>query len=133
MMMDEEEEAPVASPPADKPKWGGMTHDQKRDYMKVTVMPKMAAEFKAFDADEFGQMNCATCHGPTAKEGKFEMPNAALPKLSPDGKWDKLDPKAVAFMKTKVVPEMATLLDAKPYDPATKQGFGCFGCHTPTK
>lgn len=131
-MMDEDDE-PEAAAPVATPKWGGMNHEQKREYMKTAVMPKMAAEFKAFDADEFGQMNCATCHGVKAKEGKFEMPNAALPKLSPDGKWAKLDQKAVAFMKTKVVPDMATLIDAKPYDPATQKGFGCFGCHTPTK
>jgi hypothetical protein len=130
---DEQEEAPAASAPAASPKWGGMSHDQKREHMKVAVMPKMSAEFKAFDADEFGQMSCATCHGKSATEGKFHMPTTSLPKLSPDGKWDKLDQKAVAFMKTKVVPEMAVLLDTKPYDPATKQGFNCFGCHTPKK
>ena len=132
-MMDDDEEEPAATAPAAKPKWGGMNHDQKREHMKVAVMPKMSTEFKAFDADEFGQMSCATCHGPGASTGKFHMPTDALPKLSADGKWDKLDQKAVAFMKTKVVPEMATLLDTKPYDPATKQGFGCFGCHTQKK
>ncbi|MBW2522826.1 MAG: hypothetical protein JRI23_01560 [Deltaproteobacteria bacterium] len=132
-MMDAEDDEPEAANPPEKPKWGAMSHDQKREHMTVAVMPKMSESFKAFDADEFGQMNCATCHGPGVKEGKFGMPNAALPKLSPDGKWEKLDQKAVAFMKTKVVPEMASLIDAKPYDPATKQGFSCFGCHTPTK
>jgi cytochrome c553 len=132
-MMDDEAEEPAPTEPVAKPTWGAMSEDQKREHMKVAVMPKMSAEFKAFDADEFGQMSCATCHGRSAKEGKFQMPNTGLPKLSPDGKWDKLDQKAIAFMKTKVVPEMAVLLDAKPYDPATQQGFGCFGCHTPKK
>jgi hypothetical protein len=132
-MMDDDEEEPATSEPAAKPKWGGMSHDQKREHMKAAVMPKMSAEFKAFDAKEFGQMSCASCHGPSAKDGKFHMPNTGLPKLSADGKWSKLDQKAVTFMKTKVVPEMAVLLDTKPYDPATKEGFNCFGCHTPKK
>lgn len=134
MMMDEEEEAPTSAPqPAERPSWGKMSHEQQRQYMKEVVLPKMSAEFQSFDADEFGQMNCATCHGPEAKQGEFEMPSAHLPKLSPDGKWDDHPPKMVAFMKETVVPEMASLLDAKPYDPQTKTGFGCFECHTPTK
>jgi hypothetical protein len=34
------------------------------------------------------------------------------------------------FMVKTVVPQTAALLGQQPYDPATKAGFGCFGCHT---
>ena len=128
--MDEDE--PEKAAPA-KPQWGGMNPDQQKDYMQAVVVPKLGASFKGFDAERFAETNCMTCHGPKAKDGKFAMPNAALPKLPKDGKFDKLDAKMTAFMKTKVVPEMAGLLSVKPYDPATKQGFGCFACHTPKK
>ena len=33
------------------------------------------------------------------------------------------------FMHEKVVPEMAAAMGQKPYDPATKTGFGCMNCH----
>ena len=38
-------------------------------------------------------------------------------------------PEIVKFMSEKVVPDMANALGEKPFDPATKQGFGCAGCH----
>ena len=81
-------------------------------------------------------MNCTTCHGPGAKEGKFKMPNPKLPKLDPkDGfaKHKKSKGEILKFMMEKVAPEMAKLLDVEPYNPDTKQGFGCFNCHTMAK
>jgi hypothetical protein len=32
-------------------------------------------------------------------------------------------------MAEKVVPEMAAALGMPPFNPATKTGFGCMGCH----
>src|SRR5579863_4437174 len=125
------------SPSADsKPAkaWKDMDHEERAAYMKKTVCPKMKAEFIAFDAKEFGDMNCATCHGDGAKDKTFKMPNPKLPKLpaTPEGfkKLGEEHPDAVQFMRTKVVPDMAALLGEAPFDPKTHQGFGCFECHT---
>jgi hypothetical protein len=60
------------------------------------------------------------------------MPNPELPKLSPEGGFKKhMDkkPEITKFMMSKVLPDMAKLLDTQPYDPKTHLGFGCFGCH----
>jgi len=121
-------------PPAAEVTWKDMSHEQRLAHMKTKVAPQMKASFQAFDATHFANFGCATCHGPGAKEGKFEMPNPALPKLdAKDGFKAELKkhPKETQFMMEKVAPEMAALLGMQPYDPATKEGFGCFGCHTP--
>jgi hypothetical protein len=96
--------------------------------MKQVIMPAMKQMFSEFDAEEFGEMNCMTCHGEGAKEGNFEMPNPALPKLSTDGGFAKEKeehPRGTEFMMTKVVPEMAALMHEAP-----GEEFNCFSCHT---
>jgi hypothetical protein len=128
--------APAPSPEATlptKPKWDDMTVDQKKEVMMKEVIPKMGGLFKEFDAKRFAEVRCTTCHGPGAKEGKFTMPNLALPKLDPSNefaKHKKKDPKILEFMMTKVAPEMAKIIGEPPYDPVKKEGFGCFNCHT---
>ncbi len=129
--------APAASPPklAAPPEiaWKDKTFDQRKEFMKDVVMPKMKTLFSDFDAKKFGDMTCVTCHGPAAKTGKFTMPNAKLPKLDPtDGfaKHKKAKPEITQFMLEKVEPQMASTLGVEPYNPDTKQGFGCFNCHT---
>jgi hypothetical protein len=105
--------------------------------MKSTVLPKMKAEFVAYDAKRYGTMNCGTFHGAGAKDGSFSMPNAKLPKI-PNGmagfeKLQKEQPEALKLMATKVVPQMAQMLGEEPLDPKTGKGFGCHECHTSEK
>jgi hypothetical protein len=109
--------------------WNSKTDDQQKAYMKLTVKPKMETLFTEFDAEKFSEVKCTTCHGDRAEEGNFEMPSPDLPKLED---WEKLEaeqPEMMTFMKEKVVPEMAAMLDQEPFDPETKTGFGCGGCH----
>jgi cytochrome c553 len=118
--------------PAASVAWKDMTKDQRIEHMKNVVLPKMKESFAAFDAKHFGNMNCATCHGDGAKDGTFKMPSPKLPKLSVANGFKKhMDhaPEVTKFMMSKVLPEMAALLDAQPYDAKTNQGFGCAGCH----
>ncbi|MCC6901852.1 MAG: hypothetical protein IT377_22975 [Polyangiaceae bacterium] len=129
-----EEKKPEEKKPeeAAKPAWKDMSHDQKVELMKTVVMPKMGEVFKAFDAKKYAEITCATCHGAGAKEGKFQMPNAKLPKLdSKDGfaKHMKKNEKVTKFMMEKVTGEMAAALGVPAFNPETKQGFGCGGCH----
>jgi hypothetical protein len=102
--------------------------------MKSDVMPKMGQLFHDFDAKHYAEPQCALCHGSGAKDGSFKMPNPELPKLdlTPAGfkKMQAKKPKVVEFMLKQVEPQMASLLGEPAFDPKTKQGFGCTGCHT---
>ena len=111
--------------------WESMDHAMRIEYMKAVVLPKMKAEFIAFDSSKFSNFNCITCHGSGAKNGSFKMPNPEIFKM-PNSKegWAKADPKFLKFMKEKVKPDMAKLLGQKPFDMQTKTGFGCGNCHT---
>ena len=113
--------------------WDAMSHDQKLDYMKNTVLPKMKGEFQAADATRFAKFTCKTCHGKAANDGTFKMPSADLPKLDATNNFAKHQaktPDILHFMFDKVEPDMAALIGEKPFDMKTMQGFGCFNCHT---
>ncbi len=122
-----------ATPPDDGPKtWGTMSWDDKKQHMMDEVTPTMAGLFQGVAPEHYAEFNCVTCHGPGAKEGKFSMPSAALPKLPPNGDFAELmeaKPDVMKFMAEQVVPQMATLLDMEPYNHETNEGFGCYGCH----
>lgn len=125
-------------PPSGPVAWKDMNADQRHEYMKSTVLPAMKETFVAFDAEDFGSMDCKTCHGPGADDGSFEMPNPAI-KALPSNKeafmaWIAKDADAARmtqFMGEKVEPMMIELLQMTPFDPETKTGeFGCMNCHT---
>lgn len=128
--------APTAEPPPvpEKKAYKDLTLDEKKKFMATEVMPAMGKTFGEFDAKEFGKFECVTCHGDGAKGDKasFKMPNPKLPKLNPKDNFKKhaaKHQKDLDFMMQKVTPQMAQLLGAQPFDPATGQGFGCGGCH----
>ena len=123
-----------AAPPS-KP-FDELTQEEKFQVMKTVVMPTMKPLFQAHDAEKFKDFGCVTCHGEHAKQGKFDMPNPALPKLNfaDNLKVHKeKTPEMLTFMMEKVTPEMAKALNEPHYDPATQKGFGCGGCHLPAE
>jgi hypothetical protein len=130
--------APVASaaPAGGPPKageWDTWSKDQKLEYMKMAVMPKLGGMFHDFDAKRYAEPKCAMCHGAGVKDGSFKMPNPGLPKLdiTPAGfaALKAKKPKVLDFMMT-VEHTTADLLGEQPFDPKTMQGFGCLNCHT---
>ena len=132
-------ESAAAAPPAPAAAidWEAMSKEQRGKYMKDVVMPKMKDVFVAFDANKYGGMNCATCHGSGATNHSFAMPNPELPKLPKDmskfKEWAAKKPQMTEFMLKHVKPEMAKLLNLPEFDPATKTGFGCGNCHAMEK
>jgi hypothetical protein len=127
--------APGAAPAAEAPGGGAelvwkddMPTKDKAEFMKQKVMPAMSKTFQEYDAKKYAKFSCKTCHGPEMKP----KPVDALPELHfKAGKLAEADtnPDIVKFMHDKVSPQMADIFGKKPYDPATKEGFGCNGCH----
>ena len=124
---------PTAGPtgPLASGQWASMDPKAKGEFMGKVVMPRMAELFKGFDAEEFGEMDCKTCHGKGAEDHTFKMPSPDLPGLSVDMIMNPdADHKAVTeFMAQSVKPEMAALLGLPEYSQDNPQGFGCFHCH----
>lgn len=109
------------------PPWAEMTQEQRGAYMASDVTPAMAAIFQAYDAEEYADFSCATCHGSDADATGYAMPSD-IHELSVPPPEVYAGP-AVEFMYTEVVPAMAGLLEMDVYDGAN-DGFGCYGCHT---
>jgi cytochrome c553 len=126
--------APAAAAPAKKIDWENMKLEERKKYMKSTVLPEMKKKFQAFDAKTYKKFNCATCHGDGATDGKFKMPNPKLPKLPTDQAGfmalQQKKPEAVKFMGTVVKPTVAGLLGLPEWSPQNPKGFGCYECHT---
>ena len=124
---------PPLHPGPPKP-WADMSHDERKAYMKDTVVPTMEPIFKAYDEDYFEDFGCPTCHGPGVKSGTFEMPNPHIPAMFPSGSAEQReiianDREWLVFMFNEVVPNMGDLLGLPRYDKETKTGFTCFFCH----
>jgi hypothetical protein len=128
------EEAPVVGPP--QVAWKDMTKEQRGRYMKARVLPRFKELMASFAPEHEGEVNCATCHGKSAKDHSFKMPNPDLKVLpaTQEG-WQHLNEAKgewVKFMTEKVKPEIAALLGLEPFDFRNpKEGaFGCDNCHT---
>lgn len=106
-----------------------LDHEQQIAFMKQKVMPVMKPLFVAHDPKDFAEFGCVTCHGPEAKEGHFDMPNAKLPKLNFKdlSKFKKAD---LDWMHNEIEPAMAKVLNLPMYSEQNPTGFGCLGCHT---
>ncbi|NIR35217.1 MAG: hypothetical protein GWO22_04055 [Actinobacteria bacterium] len=124
---------PSEIPTAPKP-WEEMTQEEKGHFMDDEVLPYMKELFAEYDAEEFGNMSCGTCHGPDMQERNFEMPAPSLPALHASGTPEQREmveehPQMVRFMFNHVVPSMRTMIGEEEYDPETGEGFSCYFCH----
>jgi hypothetical protein len=121
--------------PAAPKSFDQMDHAEKIKLMKEHVVPEMGAEMTAFDPKRWPKVECKTCHGKSAEDGTFKMPNPDLPKLQMS--WFNGSPpedkKAILeFMEEKMKPDMGKILGLQLMDPKNPAagGFGCMACHT---
>jgi hypothetical protein len=123
------DDAPYAQPAP----WPEMDMAQRLQFMQQVVMPEMRARFQEYDPERYADFDCTTCHGESAAQVGFAMPNGLTP-LDPDTfPLTESDDAQVAetahFMEEEVVPAMADLLDATRWSPDNPDGFGCLSCH----
>ena len=113
--------------------WSNMSKNERKEYMKKVVLPKMKPIMRQFDSKKFADVKCKTCHGYGARNGQFKMPNPELPKLpATRAGFEKLmknKPQWMEFMSKTIKPSMANLLSLKPFNMKTGKGFGCGNCH----
>jgi hypothetical protein len=122
-------ERPKGGPSLGAPtvRWKHKTREEKMGFMAAHVQPTMKRLFVEYDADDFGDFGCETCHGGNADVLDFEMPSNsiyALPADNPMGEAMDYDEEIAQFMAGKVVPAMAQLLSEEP-----GKGVSCFTCH----
>lgn len=124
-------EANVPSPPSP---WEEMSHEEQAAWMNAEVLPRMRQMFQGFDEERYASVTCATCHGPGAASGEFEMPSNSLPALPPTGSPEQQQMSnqygpTLRFMFNHVLPVTRTLVGGEEYDAETQEGFSCFSCH----
>lgn len=113
----------------EKKVWADMNFDERKMHMGTVVWPQMKEKFQAYDAEQFADFKCQTCHGDDMTEVKFEMPNSLTP-LPVENTFQAamdMDAEMAKFMGEVVVPEMAKQLDMEA-GPGEGQ-IGCFSCH----
>lgn len=114
--------------------WAEMSAEERGRYMAEVVLPYFRALFQEYDAERYADFGCQTCHGAAMNERGFAMPNPDLMPLHPSGSPEQRQmveehPRMVRFMFNHVVPAARAAVDGAPYDPETREGFGCFSCH----
>jgi hypothetical protein len=114
-----------------KSEFSKLSHDDKIKFMKTKVMPVMKPVFQKFDAKQYANFGCKTCHGKEPQKAKYKMPNPDLKPLDFAAiKAGKEDPKMVEFMSKHVKPEMAKIFGLPEMSESEPNGFGCLACHT---
>jgi hypothetical protein len=123
----------AATPPA---AWGTLTKEARAQYMRDVIVPRMGELFRAFAPTKFAGFGCSTCHGASAADGVFTMPNPSLVTLPMNSagfqSLMREKPDWMRFMGQQVRPQMAALLGLPELDMAhpTPDQFGCRNCHS---
>ncbi len=109
-----------------------MDDDEKRLFMTCVVLPEMTEIFQEFDAEEYADFHCASCHGDDREEVDHAMPNG-LEALDPSDFPFSQNPdphkrEYGEFMGDEVVPAMRALLGRSSTFGAPDY-FGCYDCH----
>ena len=124
--------ARFSAPSAVVDEWSQLTWEERHDRMTWLVLPNMARLFQRLGGTEHPTLTCETCHGVAAEAAGYRMPRA-LPLPKAEAAPGTLNSRAHGQDGEGGVDEvtvtMARLLGKQPYDPATKEGFGCLGCH----
>jgi hypothetical protein len=113
--------------------WTTWPHDKKLAYMKDTVSPAEKQIFATFEPVRYAYLTCETCHGQSARQRNYRMPNPDLPHLV-GGKEGFMElaakqPETLRFMQQVVAPETAKLLGYQVFDMDKHIGFSCYQCH----
>ncbi|HEY6878904.1 MAG TPA: hypothetical protein VI299_12830, partial [Polyangiales bacterium] len=75
---------------------------------------------------------CVPCHGENPEQRKYKMPSDHLSKVPVFGSadWKAMENSRIfKFMTLRVTPAMGKLLGEEPWNPATGEGYSCWGCH----
>lgn len=118
-----EAEAPSPEAEAAEKKWADMDFDERKKFMSKTYYPAMKEKFQAYDAKQFANFTCDTCHGENAKEVNFKMPNGNTPldAADPVANGKDMDEEMTKFMLEEVIPAGIEMLG--------EEDSKCLTCH----
>ena len=124
--------ASPAPPAADD--WRALNFTQRHEEMTFSVHPTMMQVWQQHYQTAAPKLQCVTCHGEQAELHRYQMAYTTLDDLKPMRvqalyRTDAKLTEEQRFKRDVVTPLMADLLGVARYDPATGQGFSCFGCH----
>lgn len=123
----------AAPPAAHEYTWDKLSFTEKHAVMTFTVMPNVGRLVQKYEKTEWPAATCERCHGSDGEAKGYKLPNSLAPldpaHLPDPHSKDPDEAQIATFMFDEVVPQMTALLDAKPYDPKTGEGFYCFNCH----
>ncbi|MCA9581861.1 MAG: hypothetical protein KC416_08700, partial [Myxococcales bacterium] len=114
--------------------WGAMDHRSRGQFMAEVILPTLETSFREHDAERYKDFSCTTCHGISARDRNFQMPNPDLLALYPTGHSEQkrmvAENRAMAtFMFQRVLPQVRDLLGQPEFNEQTGEGFSCFSCH----
>jgi len=112
--------------------WEQMDLSQRKAHMRQKVLPVAADVFGTWQPERFARVDCSLCHVQGETQGIYDMPTAALPRLSGalllGPEFDRT-PETTRLKLDRLVPEMSAALGVKPFSIITRTGFGCYSCH----
>lgn len=112
--------------------WEEMGKGQRKEHMRIVVLPQAASLFGGWRPERFAKVDCTLCSGQGVKIGVFKMPTGYLPRLSGEalqGPEFAKHPDTTRLKLDHLVPMMSEVLGLKSFSLITRSGFGCYSCH----
>ena len=111
--------------------WQEQSLEEREQYMRQVVEPRMRPIFQGFDPDKHASFSCDTCHGDEGPSTDYAMPAVVEPLPLEDtlAYAEELNPEVNQFMLDQVFPVFVELMGEEKFSHDAPDGFRCTRCH----